>query len=73
MFPEESVQAAIDVKVKCAIPFHWGGFTLAIHRCKEPVEEFVKSAKEKGQTYMTPRLGEISNGESITEEWWKEC
>lgn len=70
MYPEESVQAAIDAKVNRAIPVHWAGFTLAIHGWKEPVERFVAGAKEKGQSYMTPKLGEVSRTDSETKEWW---
>ncbi len=59
MYPEESVQAAIDVKAPISIPVHWGGFTLALHTWKEPVERFVAAAQQKNIRTCTPQIGEI--------------
>ncbi|MFK7947903.1 MAG: MBL fold metallo-hydrolase [Saprospiraceae bacterium] len=72
LFPHESVQAAIDAKAKKIMPFHWAGFNLSYqHTWTEPVEEFVKSAKENNMNYATPILGEIFDIDSIEQEkWW---
>ena len=58
MFPEESVQAALDVKAEKAMPIHWGAFTLALHHWQDPVERFTKTAKEKSLPFMFPKMGE---------------
>ncbi len=73
MFPEESVNAAIDARVRLGIPLHWGGFNLSYqHAWYEPVTEFVKYAKRKGLNYKTPALGEVITGDAATGEWWKQ-
>ena len=58
MFPEESVQAALDVKAEKAMPIHWGAFTLALHDWEDPVERFKKTAQENSLPYMFPKMGE---------------
>jgi L-ascorbate metabolism protein UlaG (beta-lactamase superfamily) len=73
VFPEESVQAAIDAGAKIAMPVHWGAFTLAQHHWTDPAERFVKEAEQKHLNYLLPRLGEIMTPESRRRErWWKE-
>lgn len=71
LFPEESVQAGIDAKGKIGIPYHWGGFTLAMHPWKEPAERFVQAAEEFGLPICTPKIGEVVvMGEESRERWW---
>lgn len=73
MYPEESVQAAIDARAKKIMPVHWAGFTLAQHSWKEPAERFVAEAKKLRIPYLTPRLGEMFNLRSdSTTPWWEE-
>lgn len=73
MFPEESVQAAIDTGAKKAIPIHWAGFILSHHNWKEPVERFTKASKEKGLTCAMPRIGKVYTiDEAVCYNWWKE-
>lgn len=73
MFPEESVQAAIDVGVKSIMPVHWAGFSLALHHWKTPVEDFVKSAGEKEINWTVPKLGaSIKLSDPLPQvDWWK--
>ncbi|GGF30631.1 MBL fold metallo-hydrolase [Echinicola rosea] len=73
MFPEQSVQAGIDAKAKILVPIHWGGFGLAPHDWKEPIERFVNAAKEKSQPVITPELGEIWTLEDKLKinPWWE--
>jgi len=59
MYPEESVQAAKDVKAKVAVPIHWGAFTLAFHHWRDPAERFKLAAKEEGQKIAMPEIGRI--------------
>ncbi len=58
MFPEQTVQAAIDLKAKVLLPVHWGKFTLALHDWNEPVIRAVKKAEEMNLKITTPMLGE---------------
>ena len=71
MYPEEAVRAAQDAQVKCAIPVHWAGFSLALHHWKEPVDRFVKEATDKKQNFATPEPGEIISMDMVrTGSWW---
>ena len=73
LHPEESVQAAIDVKAKVATPVHWAGFNLALHPWKEPIERFTSDAKKKGLQLSTPQIGEVMNlGEAGGSDWWSQ-
>jgi len=74
MFPEETVQAAIDLKAKILMPVHWGKFSLAMHPWNEPITRVVVAAAEKQLQIVTPRLGEtvILNDYLPTAEWWLE-
>lgn len=59
MYPEESVQAGLISKAKIIIPIHWGGFALALHPWKEPVERFVAEAHKSNAPICLPQIGEI--------------
>jgi len=72
MFPEETVQAAIDLKAKVLMPVHWGKFSLAMHPWDEPIKRIVEAALAKQFPLVTPKLGEtvILNEYLPTENWW---
>lgn len=74
MYPEESVQAAMDVQASCAVPVHWAGFALALHPWKEPAERFVAEAKARKINYLTPALGAVyaPDSGSKTSAWWNQ-
>jgi len=43
-----------------------------MHPWKEPIERFVKAAKESEVTICTPRIGElVILREESTENWWE--
>ena len=74
MMPEETVQAAMDVRAKRFMPIHWGAFTLALHSWTDPIERAVKKAEESGIPISTPVIGErilISSGDFPDSKWWK--
>ncbi len=73
MFPDESVQAALDAGVKRIMPVHWAGFSLAPHKWKTPVIDFVKSAEEKGLYWVCPKLGQqkLINETFDSNRWWE--
>jgi L-ascorbate metabolism protein UlaG (beta-lactamase superfamily) len=57
--PEESVQAALDAKVKTAMPVHCMGFALAMHPWQEPLEKFYAAAAEYKLKTTAPKIGAI--------------
>jgi len=72
MFPEQTVQAAIDLKAKILMPVHWGKFSLSMHPWNEPIERVTKEAENKQLQIITPRLGEtvlLENTHQF-EKWW---
>jgi len=73
MYPEEAIQAAIDSRVKVAMPVHWGAFSLAMHHWKEPIDRFVGEAEAKNLDIVTPNLGQLFNLESNGKDnfWWR--
>lgn len=74
MFPEETIQAAIDLKAKILMPVHWGKFSLAMHPWNEPVIRAVKAAEKLHYPIVTPKLGEtvILQEHLPTQAWWIE-
>ncbi|MFZ1693659.1 MAG: MBL fold metallo-hydrolase [Flavobacteriales bacterium] len=74
MMPEETAQAAADVKAKVLMPIHWGKFSLAMHAWKEPIERVSAKAAQLGIPLLTPRIGRIVNGPDmkLSERWWDE-
>lgn len=73
MFPEESVQAHIDVKGRVMLPIHWGAFRLAMHDWFDPIERAVASADEKNVKLATPQIGEVLDlsKEIPVNKWWR--
>lgn len=74
MFPEETVQAGIDVKAKKIMPIHWGAFKLAMHTWTDPIERFTRTAQTKDITVVTPKIGEQIFPKDTTytaKNWWK--
>lgn len=71
MYPEEAVQASFDANVKVAMPVHWGGFPLALHHWKEPINRFVNEAKRKNLSVSTPTLGSIHQLIENDLKWWE--
>jgi len=74
MFPEQSVQAHLDVKGEYMIPVHWGSFSISRHDWWEPPERATVKAVELGVNLLTPRVGQTLciDEDMVTEEWWKE-
>ncbi|GIV32642.1 MAG: membrane protein [Chitinophagales bacterium] len=72
MFPNESVQAALDAKMKVAMPVHWAGFNLSYqHSWYEPAEAFVNHARHHSLSHLTPSLGELFQVSATTGKWWQ--
>ena len=73
MFPEETVQAAQDLRAAALMPIHWGKFALGLHPWKESIERVTKKADELGLPLLTPRNGRIITvpDRSSSEKWWE--
>lgn len=73
MMPEQSAQAAFDVKSSLTIPIHWGKFALAMHPWNDSPRRFSKKADELGLRYFFPHLQQaydLKNIESQKAYWW---
>jgi len=73
MMPEQSVQAALDMKAKIAMPIHWGKFNLGLHLWKDPIQRFRKTASTNNLSTHTPVVGEVLSipSEAKNSDWWK--
>jgi L-ascorbate metabolism protein UlaG (beta-lactamase superfamily) len=73
MMPEQTVQAAIDLKTNVLMPVHWGKFALALHAWDESIERVTKEAHRLNVPIIHPMIGEQVNLDSpaSTTEWWK--
>ncbi len=72
LFPNESVQAAIDARVNMVMPVHWAGFNLSYqHSWYEPAASFVQHAKQHSLPFLTPPLGEVFQVNSAFTNWWE--
>ena len=60
MLPEQSYQAAVDLKAKQMLPIHWGGFVLSTHPWNQPPERLI-AAREK------VLLEQAASGDSLPE------
>ncbi|MCJ7467634.1 MAG: MBL fold metallo-hydrolase [Maribacter sp.] len=72
MYPEESVQAAIDGKAKKIMPVHWAGFSLAQHSWIDPVTRFVAESQKMKISYGVPKLGQLISVDAPYPHspWW---
>ncbi|WP_343609055.1 MBL fold metallo-hydrolase [Chryseobacterium oranimense] len=74
-FPEDVIQAAIDLKTENIIPVHSSKFALALHPWNEPLQKITALGKEKGLRILTPAIGEVLDMKSTHHqfrEWWEE-
>jgi len=73
MMPEETVQAAIDVKAKLLMPIHWGAFKLAMHHWTDPIEQALAFSQKENIALLAPRIGEeivVNKPQPETVAWW---
>lgn len=75
MFPEQTVQAHIDLKGKILHPIHWGTFSLSFHPWYEPMHRLRKAAHLADIDFITPIVGEtVTNGKkNLSSQWWSEA
>lgn len=72
LFPEQGVQTCFDIQAEIALPIHWGKFNLSSHSWIEPINRFVKEAKEINLKIATPLIGQtfIIDGDIPNDNWW---
>ncbi len=73
MLPEETVQAAIDLRAKKLLPVHWAKFNLSLHAWNEPILRIMKEAEKKNMNLLHPMIGETVHLdiEQKFENWWE--
>ena len=72
MFPDEAVQASIDLKAQVLFPIHWSKFDLSVHPWDEPIIRITKEAEKKNVNIATPMIGEVFELSSIPKKpWWE--
>jgi L-ascorbate metabolism protein UlaG (beta-lactamase superfamily) len=74
MFPEQTVQAHMDLKGILLHPIHWGTFNLALHPWYEPMERLTAAAHSKNIKTATPVVGETTVYDSRipSARWWEQ-
>lgn len=72
MFPEETIQAAIDLHAKALLPVHWAKFALSVHPWYEPAERAAVRAGEVNLPLITPLIGEriVLKTPGVCNHWW---
>jgi L-ascorbate metabolism protein UlaG (beta-lactamase superfamily) len=72
MFPEQTVQAAQELKAKKLLPVHWAKFSLALHPWNEPIKLMTAVAAKAGQHFTTPLIGQpvLLNHHYPGSDWW---
>ncbi|MFC4016583.1 MBL fold metallo-hydrolase [Micromonospora sp. GCM10011542] len=73
MFPEEAVDAHIDLCGGLFIPVHWATFNLALHDWSEPVDRLWAEAKARDVRLAVPRPGErvVVDDPPAVDGWWQ--
>ena len=74
MYPEETVQAHIDLKGEILHPVHWATFNLSLHPWYEPMDRLISAAWKYNVKVAMPRIGEttVYNSYIPKEMWWED-
>lgn len=72
MFPQQTAQAAADLKAKMILPVHWGKFAEAYHRWNESVTLLLPAADGLKIPVTIPKIGEAYTIGSapFRSNWW---
>ncbi len=73
MFPEQSVQAHIDLQGKQMMPIHNSTFDLSMHSWNEPLKEAQRISESRGVEMVSPEIGQrLVIGEQREQiRWWQ--
>ena len=74
MFPEQSVQASIDLNASSILPIHNTKYILSLHKWDAPLERVTAAGELLNQTVSTPYIGEtfILGGDNPDTRWWRD-
>lgn len=74
MTPEETVQAAMDLRAKKLLPVHWAKFSLSLHAWDEPIIRIKKEADIRCMPLVYPFIGEkvFLDRDQVFKTWWEE-
>ncbi len=72
MYPEETVQAHLNLRGNILHPIHWGTFNLSVHAWYDPMERLSAAAKAAHVKTATPIAGQttVFNQFIPSEKWW---
>jgi len=72
MFPQQTAQAAADLKARMILPVHWGKFAEAYHRWNESVTLLLPAADALKIPVTIPKIGEAYTIGSapLRSNWW---
>ncbi|MBI9084940.1 MAG: MBL fold metallo-hydrolase [Desulfobacterales bacterium] len=72
MFPEETVQAHLDLGGRVLHPIHWGTFNLSLHSWFDPMERLSAAAALNNVTTALPVVGEttVYPARLPSRPWW---
>lgn len=80
MMPEQTLEAAMDLRASALMPVHWGKFRLSLHPWDEPVRRLVAAVDNspapgsgQGLKLATPMIGEAFKvgGRYPAGRWWE--
>lgn len=74
MMPEETAQAADDLRAKAVLPAHSGKFAMANHAWNEPFSRLANAAREKNWRLLTPEIGQpvdLDEKWPFFPHWWE--
>ena len=74
MFPEETIQAHLDLKGNILHPIHWGTFNLAHHSWDDPMIRAKKAADKRKIRLATPMVGQTIDypAKNFGMPWWED-
>lgn len=71
-FPEQTAQAAADLKAEMILPVHWAKFRATYHVWNDPIKRLLPRADSAGIPVTVPRIGEpYTIGDAPKRDvWW---
>lgn len=74
MLPDETAQAAKDLKARLVVPAHNSKFALARHAWQAPLADLAAASEDKNYKLLTPEIGELvalDNDNLAFPKWWE--
>lgn len=74
MFPEQSVQANVDLRGATMLPIHNSTFDLSLHTWYDPLERASLAAAKQQVKLATPVVGEFftPTQDTVGKKWWQD-